>query len=131
MILDFINYILGLFKRKPVRLAIVRKYTDANGSYVGELYIEQERYGVSSYNMIGVSLDTLPLEMGAYSFFAGKLLDVENDFLAPMPKHTVRVGALIPEDNDKVRKMIAKLPKRRITLLVQNRFIEHVIGKKV
>jgi hypothetical protein len=129
------NYILGLLKAKPVRLAIVRRYCDANGSFVGELYLEQEQSGVSSYRMIGASLDTLPLDMGSRNSINGyfseldKWLDTTNDFLVPMPLNTLRVGALDPKDNDRVRRMVARLPRRSMTLVVQNRFIEHILEK--
>lgn len=116
-----------LFAPRPVRLAIVRRYRDANGSNVGELYIEQERGGVRTYNMVGMSLDTLPFELSRPIGLSGGTLDTDNDFLAPMPNYRVRVGALSPQDNDSVREMVARLPRRRMTLTVQNRFIEHVL----
>jgi hypothetical protein len=47
-----------------------------------------------------------------------------------MPPMTLRVGAFEPKDNEKIKKMIRKLPRRNMTLLVENRFIEHVLGPK-
>jgi hypothetical protein len=110
----------------------VRRYQDANGSYVGELYLYEtvtRRHDmVTGYQMIGASLDTLPLDMvNETTVFA---LDTGNDFLAPMPPMTVRVGATEPKDNDSVRRMVRKLPRRNMTLIVQNRFIEHVMDAK-
>jgi len=133
MMSKLINYVLSLFKARPVRLAIVRRYCDANGSYVGELYLEQEQGGVGSYRMIGASLDTLPFEIGnGQTYSVGDLrnvLDTANDFLAFMPAKRIRVGAMSPQDNDSVRAMVARLPRRNMTLVVQNRFIEHVLEK--
>jgi hypothetical protein len=125
MIARLVNYILGLLKAKPVRLAIVRRYADANGNYVGELYMEQEQNSISSYRMIGASLDSMPLSYVGGEM--GELLDTRHDFLAYMPKYTVRVGALDPRDNDRIRQMVAKLPRRNMTLVVQNRFIEGIL----
>jgi hypothetical protein len=124
------NFVRGLFARKPVRLAIVRRYMDANGSYVGELYMDTgTRLG---YAMVGVSLDSLPFVYGSVNsvngcYSAGDMLDTANDFLAFMPPMTIRVGALHPEDNDNVRRMVAKLSRRNMTLTIQNRFVENVL----
>lgn len=114
-------------QRKTWSMAIVRRYADANGSFVGELYLLGTFAGVLQYSMIGVSLDTLPFaarEVGTFD------LDVENDFLHPMPEGCVRVGAQDPRDNDAVRANIARLAREgRIVLTVQNRFVEHVMSK--
>lgn len=117
----FVGWIKGLFQHEPIKLAIVRRYEDANGSYVGELYIEQTVKGVTAYNMIGASLDTLPFDFTG-EMQVGEFLDLKHDFLASMPEWCVRVGALDPKDNDHVREMVAKMPRRRMTLVVQNRF---------
>src|SRR5258708_567952 len=85
--------------------------------------------GMRNYNMIGMSLDTLPFELLRPTGLTWGTLDTDNDFLAPMSSYCVRVGALSPQDNDNVRKMVAKLPRRRMTLTVQNRFIEHVLER--
>ena len=126
----FFNWIYAQLDPAPIRLAVVRKYLDANGSYVGELYLEESFAGMRAYKMIGVSLDTLPLAAG--DSFPGRVdfaLDTANDFLAFMPPLTLRVGAIDPLDNDAVRQRIARLPRRRLVLAVQNRFIEHVLDK--
>jgi hypothetical protein len=125
---ELYNWFRGLFDSTPVHLAIVRRYADANGNYVGELYVEQTHRAVSSYGMVGASLDSLALDFKQESMVWG--LDTRNDFLAPLPRSTVRVGAFDPRDNDSVRKMVAALPRHRIKLVVQNRFIEHVLEKK-
>jgi len=133
MIEHFIVWLRGLLSRRPVRLAIVRRYADANGNYVGELYIEGTFAGVSAYKMIGVSLDNMPLETPTISLDATRFeLDTQHDFLASMPlnRNVVRVGAIDPKDNDSVRRMVASLPRRHMSLIIQNRFIEHVLEKK-
>jgi hypothetical protein len=131
-----IRWFLNLFSRKPVRMAIVRRYADANGNYVGELYIERERRGVKSFEMVGASLDSMPLlpipTANDHGLRVGDAfdLDTRHDFLAPMPRHVLRVGALDPLENDKVRSMVAGLPRKNMRVVVQNRFIEHVMEKK-
>jgi hypothetical protein len=131
--MNIIQRFLAWLNPEPVKLAIVRRYQDANGSFVGELYlynvVTRRHDTVTGYQMIGASLDTLPLELGQEqtTVFA---LDTGNDFLAPMPPMTLRVGAMEPKDNDSVRRMIRRLPRRNMTLIVQNRFIEHVLDTK-
>ena len=128
MLTQLYSFIYSLFHSAPVRLAIVRRYADANGSYVGELYMEGTFAGVSSYRMIGASLDSMPLETPTISVDASHFaLDTRNDFLAYMPPNTLRVGAIDPLDNDRVRKLISKLPRKRMSLIIQNGFIEHVL----
>jgi len=122
-----LSWLRNLFSRKPVRLAIVRRYADANGSYVGELYMERTVKGISSFDMVGVSLDTCSLDTAS---ILSPRIDTANDFLALMPPNTIRVGALQPVENDRVRAMVAKLPRRNMTLVIQNRFIEHVMERK-
>jgi hypothetical protein len=122
-----IAFLRSLFSPQPVRLAIVRRYCDANGNYVGELYMEGTFAGVSAYRMVGVSLDSLPLDWKESPEWT---LDTSNDFLAMMPLHTVRVGAINPADNDRVRRMISDLPRRKMSLVIQNKFIEHVLETK-
>ncbi len=133
MIYRLLGFLRSLFSHRPVRLAIVRRYQDANGSYVGELYMEQTVKNVTSYNMVGVSLDSMPFGAGmggSTSLLVRDRLDTANDFLAHMPPNTVRVGALDPRDNDAVRRMVSDLPRRNMTLAVQNCFIEHVLEPK-
>lgn len=113
--------------RKTWSMAIVRRYCDANGAYVGELYLLGTFCGSLQYNMIGVSLDTMPLDVKQVTGFN---LDVDNDFLAPMPTGTVRVGAQDPQDNDVVRANVRRLAREgTIVMQVQNRFVEHVLRK--
>lgn len=111
--------------KKTYSMAIVRRYTDANGSFVGELYLLGTFMGVLQYQMIGVSLDTLPFNSREVKSFD---LDVENDFLVPMPVGCVRVGSQDPAWNDAVRNNVGRIAREgTICLQVQNRFIEHVL----
>lgn len=121
----------GLFSRKPVLLAIVRKYRDANGYYVGELYRCDTFNGISAYRLVGCSLDSLALDLTALSLGdEPDTLDLHNDFLAPMMPNTLRVGALEPKDNEGVKRLIGRIPRRNIRLVIQNRFVEYVLDKK-
>jgi vacuolar-type H+-ATPase subunit F/Vma7 len=130
--MSLFTWLNNLIHPEPVNLAIVRRYQDANGAFVGELYlysaVQRKFDTVTGYRMIGVSLDTLPLDIGKErtTVFA---LDTGNDFLVPMPPMVLRVGATEPKDNDNIRKMVRKLPRRNMTLIIQNRFIEHVLDK--
>jgi hypothetical protein len=126
-----LTWLRGLFDRRPVHLAIVRRYTDANNNFVGELYKYDTFAGVGSYRLVGCSLDSLAFDLGALCLAdEPKTLDVAHDFLAPMPANTLRVGAAEPKDNDAVRAMIGRIPRRNIRLVVQNKFIEHVLEAK-
>lgn len=128
MIGRLIDFVRSLFHQGPVRLAIVRRYEDANGNYVGELYLEQvisrKHDELKGYTMIGASLDNLELMADGKIFRGVDILDVHNDFLAPMLTPAVRVGALDPKSNDAVRQRIAQLPRRNMTIVINNGFIE-------
>ena len=124
-------WLRSLFDRTPVHLAIVRRYVDANGSFVGELYKYDTFAGVGTYRLVGCSLDTLPFDMGSLSLAdEPNALDLLHDFLAPMPANTLRVGATTPADNESVRQMIGKLSRKNIRLVIQNKFIEHVLERR-
>lgn len=127
-----VAFLSGLFSSEPVLMAIARRYTDANGNYIGELYMHE--HSAPTYRMIGVSLDSLPLDimdpMTHTDYERSNFsLDTGHDFLAPMPPNTVRVGSLDPVENDAVRARVARLPRRKMLLTVQNRFIERVLGR--
>lgn len=108
----------------PVLLVICRKYLDANGRFVGELYAQQS---VGGLTMIGVSLDSLAL--GATEG-QPDYLDTNNDFLALMPDNVIRVGAMEPLNTLAVRLAVRKMPKKHMRILLQNRFIESVMEGK-
>src|ERR1019366_8497935 len=112
----------GLFSRKPVLLAIVRRYADANGYYVGELYKMDTFADVAAYRLIGASLDSLALDLTELSLHDEPgTLDLLNDFLAPLMPNTLRVGALEPKDNEGVKRAIGRIPRRNIRIVIQNR----------
>jgi hypothetical protein len=130
MLIYIYKLLYRLLGFRPVRLAVVRRYTDANGHYVGELYMEQERCGISAYEMIGASLDSLPLEYTGNET-EGFTLDAEHDFLyLPMQQNTLRVGGLTPLDDIAIRRSVFSLRYRPIELKVQNRFIERILASK-
>lgn len=111
---------------QPVLLVICRKYLDANGRYIGELYAQSgTQFGVRGLVMIGVSLDSLALDCTEGQ---PTCLDTYNDFLAPMPDDVIRVGALEPTKTEGVRKAVRALPKKHMRILLQNRFIESVMS---
>jgi len=121
----------GWFNHEPVHLAIVRRYQDAQGHNVGELYKYDTFAGVGCYRLVGCSLDSFPLDLGSLSLGDEPgSLDLLHDFLAPMAANTFRVGAAEPENNESVRRMIGRIPRRNIRLVIQNRFIEHVLERK-
>lgn len=123
-------WVRGHFSPKVYSMAIVRRYTDANGSYVGELYLLGSFCGVLGYNQIGMSLDTLPFSCNS-SEWTDYALDLDHGFLEPMPAGTVRVGAQDPQDNDAVRENVRRMAREgRIQLQVQNRFVEHVMREQ-
>lgn len=123
--MSLLPFIRNLFSRQPIRLAIVRRYQDANGSYVGELYlhetVKRQHDTLEGYVMIGASLDTLPYDAQEGGRFS---LDTRNDFLVPMLPDVLRVGSLVPQDNDAVRRRVSRMPRRRVRLTIHNRFIE-------
>ena len=119
---DMFNRIAHVFDHTPIDLAIVRRYQDANGAYVGELY--------QNGRLIGCSLDSLPLDWRESPEYVAWTLDTRNDFLAVMSPATVRVGALDPRENDGVRRRVTAMPRKRMTLVIQNRFIEYVMESK-
>ena len=119
----------GLFEHTPALFTIVRKYQDAHNHFIGELYFYSTITGKSTYRLIGCSLDSFPVGM-TFNEDAGNYLDLAHDFLAPMGANTFRVGAPMPEDNDSVRRMMSRMPRRNIRLAIQNRFIERVLEDK-
>lgn len=127
----FLYQLWALFSvdAEPIRLAIVRRYQDANGSYVGELYlyekVSRKPDAIEGFVMIGASLDTMPF--GAMSEKGHRwTLDTRNDFLAPIVSGVLRVGSFTPQENETVKQKIARLPRRRMLLTIQNRFVEDV-----
>jgi hypothetical protein len=131
MLKRLFDWLYRLFDTTPCHIAIVRRYADCNGSFVGELYLYSVLAGIGSYRLVGCSLDSFPLDLGSLSLGdAPHALDLVHDFLEPMPRNTLRVGAPIPVDNDTVRRMISNIPRRNIRLVIQNKFIEYVLERK-
>jgi|ERR1019366_4445098 hypothetical protein len=128
MLTNLYNWLRGLFDHRLVMLTIVRRYRDAQGHNVGELYRYDTFAGVGAYRLIGCSLDSFPLELGSLSI--NDTIDLTHDFLAPMDANTLRVGAAVPADNDAVRRMIAYIPRKNIRLSISNRFVEHIMADK-
>lgn len=95
------------------RLTVVRRYTDMNGRYVGELYLNG--------TMIGASLDNLPLD-----YVEGRLwlLDTWFDFLKPLTWRTVRVGGTEPANDREARLKVRRLLPFSIRLRIENRFVD-------
>lgn len=129
MLTGFCTWLRGLFDHSPARFTIVRRYQDAQGHHVGELYFYSIIVGKSAYRLIGCSLDSFPVDM-TFCEDVGAHLDLAHDFLAPMQQNTLRVGAVVPGDNDSVRNMIMCIPRCNIRVSFQNRFIERVLEVK-
>jgi len=106
----------SLFDSSPIQLTIVRRYADANGCYVGELYMFNAFAGVPGYRLVGCTLDAFPFDLVGLSLGDEPgALDLQHDFLAPMVANTFRVGALRPEDNDSVKIMIGQFAAEMYT----------------
>jgi hypothetical protein len=131
MINKILHWLYSLFDSRLVHLAIVRRYTDANGNFVGELYMYNTFAGIGSYRLAGCSLDSLAFDLTSLSLAdEPRTLDLEHDFLEPMQANTLRVGAIEPGYNDLVRQMIGRLKRKNIRLVIQNKFIEHILEPK-
>lgn len=125
MLSKVIRFVKRVFDNTPVYLAIVRRYVDANGSHVGELYVRDD---AGCYHMVGMSLDTLPLDRHLVAVEDGTVRwDVRNDFLKAMPPRTVRVGAQDPRDDSFVRAQVAKIKPDNVFLSIRNNFVEEVL----
>lgn len=100
-------------------VTVVRRYVDAQGHYIGELY--------DGGKMIGYSCDNLSL-VGPLS---KATLCWSKSFLDILPPNTIRVGALEPRDNANVQAYVAirRWLPFRVTIL--NRFVEHVMEHKI
>lgn len=101
------------------QLAIVRRYTDMNGRYIGELYLNG--------TMIGASQDNLPLD-----YSGGRLwfLDTWRSFLSPLTWRTVRVGGTDPTNDSWTRRKVRWLMPFTVRLRVENRFVAEA-GKEI
>lgn len=106
----------ALLHRGAVNLTIVRRYADAKGHFIGELYLGNK--------MIGMSCDSLPLDVLDAS---GAILEPLTDFTEPMCASVVRIGGMTPEETAGVRADMALRRYCRIRWAILNRFIEHIM----
>ena len=104
-------------------LTIVRRYADAQGHYIGELYEGVDR----SSRMIGASCDNWPLNADVQPISGKPRICYKQSFLDPLPLNTLRVGAFEPKDNAKVQDYIAMRRFNTVKLTVHNRFCEYVL----
>lgn len=119
---DAINTLLTY---RPILVEIVRKYTDANGAYIGEMYV---CHSANETEFIGVTLDTFPL---ACKRLTGVYPDLYNDFLVPIPDDVFRVGAMHPEDYAKTVRRAKAFNWKNAHIVISNRFIEEILaGRK-
>lgn len=103
-----------------IKLTICRRYLDANGYYIGELY---DSRGV----LLGASLDNYEYADSYLTAMHVEILDTRNDFLQPMLNYTVRVGGLCPGDHKRVQDYVAGLDRWCYVVFdIRNRFIEDV-----
>jgi hypothetical protein len=110
-----------------LHLTIVRRYADAQGNYIGELY-EGDGRGAK---MIGASCDNWPLNADVAPLPAMPRVCWKKEFPEPLPKNTLRVGAMEPQDNARVQAYVALRRFCVIRITVMNRFVEHVLGEKI
>jgi hypothetical protein len=106
-------------------LTVVRRYVDAQGNYIGELYEGTDR----DAKMIGASCDNWPLNADQCPLPANPRVCWKEQFTATLPANTLRVGAWEAIDNAKVQ---AHISIRRFCILrvaVLNRFVERVLGE--
>jgi hypothetical protein len=109
------------------KLTIVRRYADAQGNYIGELY---EGDGATA-RMIGASCDNWPLDADVSPLPMHPRICWSKSFLDPLPKNTLRVGAMEPQDNEDVQAYIAARRFAPLRVTVLNRFVEYVLDKKI
>lgn len=109
-----------------VYLTVVRRYVDAQGHYIGELY---EGNGRES-RMIGASCDNWPLDADTKPLPGFPNVCWRKSFLESLPANTLRVGALEPQDNAKVQEYVAMRRFLPLRITIANRFVEHVLGQK-
>lgn len=107
-------------------LTVVRRYVDAQGHYIGELYEGNDR----TAKMIGASCDNWPLNADEHPLPPSPRVCWREDFLAPLPDNTLRVGAMEPQDNAKAQAYVALRRFCILRVTVLNRFVEHVLGDK-
>ena len=103
-----------------LNVTIVRRYADAQGHFIGELYQDNRMIGYSCDNW-PLNADTTPLPMHPRVCW-------RKSFLDPLPVNTMRVGAMEPENNARVQEYVAVRRWLPLRVTVHNRFIQHVLG---
>ena len=104
-------------------VTVVRRYADAQGNFIGELYDGHDR----AAKMIGASCDNWPLDADTMPLPPSPRICWRYSFLEPLPVNTLRVGALEPKDNTAVQAYVAKRRWLPLRVTVHNRFVEHVL----
>ena len=105
-----------------VKLTIIRRYVDAQGHYIGELY-EDGR-------MIGASCDNWPLDTRLHDLLAAPRLCWRHSFLEPLPVSTIRVGGTEPAAHAVIQRHIADRRFCAKKIVVVNRFVEYVLESR-
>lgn len=108
-------------------VTVVRRYVDAQGHYIGELYDGDSR----TARMIGYSCDNWPLDADVRALPMHPRVCWSKSFLDPLPSNTLRVGAMEPVDNADVQAYVAMRRWCPLRIVVLNRFVEHVMGDTI
>lgn len=108
-------------------VTVVRRYVDAQGHFIGELYDGDGR----NARMIGYACDNWPLNADTAALPMHPRVCYAKSFLDPLPKNTLRVGAMEPSDNADVQAYVAMRRWCPLRITVLNRFVEHVLGEKL
>lgn len=132
-LLQAIGYTL-MHPFEAVHLTIVRRYADAQGNFIGELY-ERFEYGHATesgagWRMIGASCDNWPLDADVSPIPMHPKVCWSRSFLEALPQNTLRVGAMEPQDNADVQAYVARRRFLPLRVTVLNRFVEHVMEDK-
>lgn len=104
---------------------VVRRYPDAQSNYIGELYEGSGR----DARMIGASCDNWPLDADEHPISGHPRICWSKSFLEPLPRNTLRVGAMDPEDNARLQEYVSIRRFCPIRITVLNRFIEEVLDR--
>lgn len=120
-------FLFALAHRRPLQFVVIRRYADAKGHFIGELYVDGK--------MAGMSCDSLPLGYGAMP--DGVLLelhtrlDCASEFTDPMLPNAIRVGGNTPEETIAARYDMQIRRYCKVQWQICNRFIEHVMEKDI
>lgn len=116
----------ALFHRETLRLTIVRRYVDAQGHYIGELYVGEGREA----KMIGMACDNLPFDAETKKIYSLVNLCYSYSFLDRLPPQTIRVGGTEPKDHSATQEYMKLRRYCKIRVTVLNRFVEYVLEKQ-